>query len=514
MSALGFGGGSIGGADTALIRARLVIDTSAVKGDMDKGKDDAEKGGKSTGKRIAEGLDVAAKAAYLLKMAFQVAKKVVSEVTESVKRLSELRGVGDPVTGSFLRLEASITKAWDSLVLGVLKSEFVQKALAAVSDSLQEAAKWATGLGGRIDAFAKEHKVGIQVFAAAASAWFAGLKGTLKELGIAFKFVGSLIEIAAGSVIANLGMMVKGMSSILSAVGFTEYGDALDDVGEKINKWGADLEKSGLANAKDSVVDAFTNVKDSILDVADAATSAYNKVGAVIDNVEVHDTTSTSLRDPMQELRFLRDTFGNVAGEIGEAWQAGLGRMSDAMKAWAADARKIENDAAASVIDGGERVVAAFTAFGSQAEQAFGKSSRAAAIYAKAQLAIQALVAGVSGTIELGEASKESTKNPAAVASHLGAAALFFAAAGLAGAQFAGLVGGKGGGSRAAPLETSASVSSDVAKNPPVLILNIQGNVLGSEEYIKNSLIPRMRNLVEEQGVTFAASDLVGNGRV
>ena len=96
--------------------------------------------------------------------------------------------------------------------------------------------------------------------------------------------------------------------------------------------------------------------------------------------------------------------------------------------------------------------------------------------------------------------------------------AAFFAAAGLAGARTFGAFGGPGGGggrsSRDTALDGRGSVSDSVEKSPVVVLLHIEGNVLGSEEYLRDSLVPRMRRMVEESGVTFTASDLTNNGRV
>lgn len=512
MSAIGAALGAAGGA-AATIRALLVIDTSGVRKDMKKGEDEAAKGKEPAEKQRQSKLDAAAKAAFVVSVAFKAAKKLIDGVAESVHRLAELRGIGDPITGSFLRLEASVTKLWDSFVLGTLKSQTVQAALAYVSDGMVALAKQATGLGGAIDTWAKENAKGVATFAGVLGGAYAYVKDWFSTTYNTFKLIASGIAYVAGAVVKFMGSLASGLSSVLDAVGMDKASKSIKGLSRDWESLGEALKGEGGKGANEALEGLASNFED-IWESAGRASAAAEKF---LGSMTPRDTTSNSLREPSQELRALHDRFAGVVGQIGDAWQDGLDRMSGAFGDWAADARKQAEDGSAQVYEGTQSLLSGFSAMGRQAEQAFGKSSTAAKIFVKAQLAMQAILAGVQGFMEFGKASAEQTDNPGAAAQHLAAGGLFFTAAGLAGAQFAGLIGGgRGGGSSRGQnaLDTRASAADSVDRQPVVVMLNVQGNVLGNEEYLKDELIPRMRRLVEDQGVTFVASDLANNGRV
>lgn len=515
------GGGAI---TAASIRVPIVVDLAKWGADMAKARKEAERGaagkdgkdgtpGGAAEKTIRARLDVAAKALYVLRTAYQATRKIVNEITASVGRLAELRGVGDPVTGSFTRMQASVTRAWDAMVLGVLKSDVVRGALGAVTDAMQGVARWAETLGTRIDTWAKEN--------AASVAYFAGiLAGTVEfiltiptRVHNVFKFVASSIALVAGEIASFLGDLGEGLASVFDAVGMESAAKAVKRLSAETKNFGealADLAAPDVVAAADALQKNFEGIGKAAIDME-------RKIREVIaDTVPGKNAT---LGDPMFGDRgnLVVAAMDDIARRVGDSWEAATERISQLFVDLSKDARF--NDEEAGLLFGSSRLLQGFGALGRQAEMAFGKSSTAAKIFATVTTASQALVATVNGMMQLGEAQSNLAKGQVgASALNFASSGAFFAAAGLAGARTFGAFGGAGGGGRSSGRDTAlddrGSVSDSVEKSPVVVLLHIEGNVLGSEEYLRDSLVPRMRRMVEESGVTFVASDLTNNGRV
>lgn len=514
----------VGGITAASIRVPIVVDLAKWGADMAKARKEAEKGagggapgapgspGAGAEKTIRARLDVAAKALYILRTAYQATRKIVNEITASVGRLAELRGVGDPVTGSFTRMQASVTRAWDAMVLGVLKSDVVRGALGAVTEAMQGVARWAETLGTRIDVWAKEN--------AASVAYFAGiLRGTIEfvislpsMVTNVFKLVAGSIAYVAGEIASFLGDLGEGLATVFDAVGMESAAKAVRRLSSETKSFGdalADLAAPDVVAAADALQASFNGIGQAAIDME-------KKIAAVIaDTVPGKNAT---LGDPMFGDRgsMVVAAMEDISRRVGDSWEAATDRISRLFDDLSKDSRF--NDSEAGLLVGSARLLDGFGALGRQAELAFGKSSKAAVIASTAIIATQGLEATVNGMMQLGKAQSKLSTEPGAAAAHLASSATFFAAAGLAGARAFGAFGGAGGASgrssRDTSLDNRGSVSDSVEKAPVVVLLHIEGNVLGSEEYLRDQLVPRMRRMVEEGGVTFTASDLTNNGRV
>jgi len=510
MSAIGDGGD---------IRSKVVLDLGDMRRGLNQAQGEAKRGGATIGDALKGGLGKAILLTTGIHLSIEGVRAAITRVNSIVGRFEQIRGAGDPAIVTFQRLERSISSVFDNFVTGVLKSQAVQGVMDKVSGVMESAGEAVGGLGRGLDRFVKDHAKGIARFAGEAVGAFELLTSSFKITQNVFRAVSASVQTIAGNTIQFLARVSRDLAPVINAIsiGLTGRATQLAAASEAWESFGATLSSVAevdLSTATADLVGEFARISR-------AAEDATARVGEVIaktidpDRSDVPDLLrkgyggifgGTGERDAA-----VRNATVELANSIGDTWENAVVRigklfedLSTKMTGSVADLRAPFQ--ALSSLSG------AFATLGTQAEAAFGKSSRAAKVYNRVQLGLQAVEATVNGLFQLGEAAKNQVANPAAAVLNLAAAGSFFAAAGLAGGRSVGAFGAVGGG-RSGSSSSTATLSNEVEKKQVNIVIAIQGNVVGEPEYVRNTLVPELRRLVEEQDVTVVASNLVNDGR-
>lgn len=488
--------GVLGG--SAPIYTALLMDTDQFRAELEKALAKGKESSTNIGESVRKGVFSAAKQIAAITLGIKSLRTAAHQVVESVQRLAAVRGIADPATGSFIRMQAATQKLWDGFVLGVLKSKTVQFALNSVADVLNDGAKAAKSLGKEIDTFAKTNADELSVVAGTLAATLTVVTGVGREVKAVWDTAVGAIKIGAGAVLKFIGEVGE-LSAKIEPNQANPNVKAQKDVAGVLQRAGTDIMTGGavqtaegvggLAESVQKIIDAFIHARDATKKAIDDMTPPEQGVFAGL-----YDWLRT------KPVETAIDAMTEIGNRVGDAWQSTvdrIGKMFDDLskdiqdKDWARDVKGLGD------------LMHGFSALGQQVEAVFGKSAAAAKIAARVQLGLLAVEATARAAKAWGDAfSEEGGGNLLGKASYIAAAGAYTATAALAGARAAGTFGnrglglsGGGGGGR------NRSVSQVVQRQQPIVNINITGNLVDNRDYVRNELIPELRDFVADDGV-------------
>lgn len=495
------------------IRGDLVLDLNDFRRALQTSQTQADGAGKKIGRALRDGMRTAADSAIALGFTVEGVKKAYDLVFNSVERLRTADGAESAAVKAFDRIRTSVIDLFDATVKGALGSATAQTVLGAVARGADDLAVSAARLGDRLDEFVTRNAEEILAVGSTVIDVFA-------RIGVAVGTVTDTFRLVAGFVQATGGQILRVISSIFDALAsylggfsdtlFATWGRKIKAASDALRKMGDQALDAGLSLGDEGLQGVLDELTEGLGRAEERSTRIVEQLRDALDQI-------ARGRSPVAGEE--EETGGVGADVITAAEQVATGVQGvfeGATEAIAAMFESLATRMSSSTIEGAQRVLGGFasvfhsmTALGGQAEKAFGKSKIAAEIFTRTQLGLVAILATVKGVEQLGDGMAATARNEVgAAALHVLAAAAYFTAAGLAGAQAIGGASTRSASSTgsgfAAPEPTSAAET--VEQRVTKIEFNITGNVIDNDEYVRRELIPAMRAAVEEEDVVLVST--------
>jgi len=487
------------------VRVDLDVNFEAFDKGVDGAVDKADKAGKKAGDGFKKNLAATLSIMHALGAAF---KSTYRMVDASISRIEAASGPDAPAVKAFRDMQTSLRGAVDGMVESLLSSSTAQRAMEGLSSAFESAGMKLAGLGDSIDTYVREHAPALVAAGDLVLYNFEALRVGWSVVASVFKGLVHEVTRVAGVLAQALAGIVGMVGAVAQAVGIDGLGKALDDAAVKVGAFGAGLVDAAGASARqawDELGDALTaGVDASIERLGDLQT----RWQAFIDGIVSGSRGGRRAGDLAEEDGPGRAVLGavqSVAEGTEEIFRGATTRIAgmfhdlgDNMKIAMESGTRASLHAAGSLFEG-------VSALGVQMERSFGRSNTAAKIFQRVQLGLQAVYATVRGLMEAAEAkSQAGSGNFGATALHALSAAAFFSAAGLAGAQAAGVVGGSGAGR----FEPQADIRAEdqVVQRTTNITIVVEGNLIESRDYVRQVLVPALRDLVENEDVVLTST--------
>ncbi|MGB0890622.1 MAG: hypothetical protein ACPGWS_10090, partial [Solirubrobacterales bacterium] len=422
---------------TERILTELVLDFDEFRAELREARKQADKDGKGIGKKIKDGLKDAAHAATIGQFTMERLKEAYQAVSDSVTRMSSRRGDTDPAVMAFQRLETSATRTFDSMVEGVLKSDAVQSALNAAADMADSLARSAVGLGEKFDAWVNKHAPSIAKAMSAVYELYLRSAAGFKASKAAFKSFAGLLAESGAAVLGFLRSTIETTGALALAIS-EDLGNSIFGAAGKVGAAEKKLREVGNATTARGVVD----LEKAMLEIAGISERVDATFKSIVETIRASTDKPDTLRESIFDV-VNRDVASKVltaadgiATSVGDSFASAFERIKGL---FGEIATLMQGRDFLPQLRGLESLFGGFSGLAVQAEGAFGKSGRAAEIFAKAQLALAAITATVQGTMQLAEGQSNIAEgNGGAAALNFASAGTFFAAATLASGRAAG----------------------------------------------------------------------------
>jgi hypothetical protein len=489
------------------VKADLILDLDKFAQATAKAKHELEKSDRDAAeaeKRAKERREAAKKAFATVVKAAQVTYQAVSA---SMERLSQQLGANDPAVRAFRDMQQSVTGVFDSFVKGIAGSRIARAAMEAIASAANQVAKGAEALGESLDRWVKDNAGALVTAGGMIGAAFGAAAVAFDVVMAAVKALWGVVQLVYAGIFKVFELAAKGVAKVSEWLGSDSLRDSARRFAETMGSVSSELGAAATDNLKSAAGDFATAMSGALNKIASSAEEGAKRVQAAIDRSQElpsaeEERTSIFGFDRTAQEKVL-EAVQHLAAEV-EATFAGM--AAGIQGAFDKIRQQFDPQSMSATWGAFGDAFGGLTAFASQAERAFGTSSRAAKIFAKVQLGIMATLAAISGTEQAAAAAKAGASGNAGTAAlHIAASGLYFAAAGLAGGQAAELIrGGGAGGSRGG--SGSERPEDGVTQRQTVINLNIEGNLLGNEEYVRGTVVPALRRLVEQEDVVLQTS--------